>query len=253
MTALLRLLLVLLTCLSASLSACLTAAGEETRIAVAANFKPVAEELERVFEAETGHDVSLVIGSTAKLYTQIRMAAPFDAFLSADQSHAERLVTDGWAVEQTRFTYAIGQLTLWSRTRAVSADTLSDPEIKRIAIANPALAPYGVAAEEVMTALDASASNAQKLVLGENVGQAFAFVYTRNAEIGLVAVSQVLSVPESKRGYRWDPPTSTYRPVRQDAVLLRQGEDNIAAKAFLAFLQSAPAKAMIAAYGYRIE
>ena len=236
-----------------SLFACLSAAGEEARIAVASNFKPVMEELKSAFEANTDDELTLVSGSTGKLYTQIRMGAPFDVFLSADQAHIDRLTAEDLAVPDARFTYAIGQLTLWSPSRDVSAETLKDPKVKRIAIANPALAPYGAAAEDLIASLGATAAVSNKLVLGENIGQAFAFVYTRNAETGLVAVSQVLSLPENARGYSWDPPADSYRAVRQDAVLLKRGEGNPAAMAFMTFLQSPSARATIKSYGYRFE
>lgn len=228
------------------------ACAGEVSVAVATNFRSVLEGLRPDFERQTGHRLILSAGSTGKLYAQIGLGAPFDVFLSADQDHARKLVDRGLAIPGSRFTYAVGLLTLWTPQSVgwLDENSLSDPALIRLALANPDLAPYGRAATDLIHALGLGQSLSGKLVLGENVGQAFAFVQSRNAQLGFVALSQVLSLPAEKRGARWDPPVGLYRPIRQDAVLLQAGRDNPAASAFMAFLESEPIQGRLPALGY---
>lgn len=231
-------------------------AGEAT-IAVATNFREAADALAPAFERRYGHTVRFAAGSTGKLYAQIRNGAPFDVFLAADQRRAAKLGDDGDAVPGSRFTYAIGLLTLWSADPALfrdaGADVLVTARVRHVAIANPRLAPYGGAAREAMTSLGLWDRVQDKVVVGQNVGEAFAMVATRNAEAGFVALSSVLSPRNRATGSRWDVPADLYEPVRQDAVLLRRGSANPAARAFLEFLQSDAARRIIRGYGYRFE
>ena len=237
----------------AAASASPAALADDALIAVASNFKSTAEALEHLFEEESAHDVAIVPGATGKLYAQIRNGAPYDVFLSADAHHPERLLSDGIAIDGTAFTYATGRLTLWSPDRAdTGPHWLTDPDTRFVAIANPNLAPYGAAAVDALKTLDPDGRISGKLVRGESIGQAFAFVHSGNADVGFVALSQVLTLPEGARGYHWDVPTELYRPVHQDAVQLRRSRNNPSAQAFLAFLASDAAREVIQEHGYTL-
>lgn len=215
------------------------------------------EHLEADFESETGYDVTVISGSTGKLYAQIMNGAPFDVFLAADQERPRLLDKGGAAVGSTRFTYAIGRLSLWSpdpdRIGADGAAVLRDGNFRRLAMANPALAPYGVAARETLEALGVSDRLRDRIVLGENIGQAHAMVATGNAELGFVALSYVLSPRNDTPGSRWDVPQSLYSPIRQDAVLLRRAADNAAAVAFVAWFSGPRARQVVERFGYGVE
>lgn len=233
------------------------AVAGEAVVAVAANFAEVAERLEAEFERETGHTLTFVAGSTGKLYAQIGTGAPFDAFLAADQARPERLEEEGLAVAGSRFTYATGRLTLWSpepgRVGEDGSATLRQGEFRRLSIANPALAPYGAAAQQTLEKLGLWEGLKDKLVMGETVGQAHAMVASGNAELGFVALSYVQSPRNRTPGSRWDVPGELYAPIRQDAVLLARAAGNPAARGFLDYLRSARAKALIETYGYGVE
>ena len=222
-------------------------------IAVASNFLETAQQLADEFERQTENDLIITSGSTGKLYAQITQGAPFDVLLAADQERPRRLEETGAAVKGTRFTYARGRLALWSSddARAIRDSTALEPgRFSTLALANPDLAPYGAAARQALDRLGVWENVAGKIVFGENIAQTFAFVATQNAELGFVALSQVLSQRNRNGGSRWDIPISLYDPISQDAVLLRHGGDNAAAIAFLDYLQSAPAKKAIRAAGY---
>ncbi len=225
-------------------------------VAVATNFSAAMVELQREFQATSGHELTIVHGSTGKLYAQIRSGAPFDVLLAADQQRPQRLVAEGLALADTRFTYALGHLSLWStdpnRIPAAGAAALAQGDF-RLAMANPALAPYGAAAEEVLQALGLAETLRDRIVLGENVGQAHAMVATGNAELGLVARSYIMSDNNRLGGSRWDVPADLYKPIRQDAVLLKRALHNPAARDFLTFLRNPRARATIAARGYGLD
>jgi molybdate transport system substrate-binding protein len=239
-----------------SLSACFTNAHAETAlIATASNFRNVAEKLETAFERQSSHDISLVSGATGMLLAQVSNGAPFDVFLGADQTSAARLEVADDAVAGTRFTYAIGRLVLISTDRRAFAQgaqkVLEGARFRRLAIANPALAPYGVAAQDVIQHYGLQAKLTPKYALAQNVGQAFAFVASGNAEFGFVAFSYVADADNGFSGAWWEPPEETHRAIRQDAVLLTRAKDNAAAKAFLQFLKSPEGVSIIEASGYR--
>jgi len=246
--------------LIASLASALLIAGpsagraETALAAVAANFTETAEALLPAFRAATGHDVELTTGSTGKLYAQIGAGAPFDVMLSADAATPARLVEEGRAVAGTAVTYAVGRLTLWSadpgRIGGDGRAALEDAGLRFLAIANPELAPYGVAARQALTALGLWEAMQPKIVMGQNIGQTHAMVASGAAEIGFVALSAVLSPRTGNKGSRWDVPQELYAPIRQDGVLLNPGADNAAAKAFLDFLRSPEATEVIARFGY---
>jgi molybdate transport system substrate-binding protein len=225
------------------------AQAPNTNVAVAANFTEPSREIAQLFKSKTGDEAVLSFGSTGQFYTQITQAAPFQVFLSADQSTPKKLVDNGLAVADSLFTYAVGKLILFSRSPGLmmGEQTLREAKFNKIAIANPATAPYGAAAVETMKALGVYDALAGKIVQGENISQTFQFVDTGNAELGFVALSQVVA---AQGGSRWVVPSNLYGAIRQDAVLLRSGADNAAAKAFLAFLKGPEALAVIEKYGY---
>lgn len=233
------------------------AVAREAVIAVAANFAEAADALRPAFGSATGHTLVFTTGSTGKLYSQIVAGAPFDALLAADALSPARLEQEGHAVAGTRFTYAIGRLTLWSadagRIGPDGRAALGDPELRFVAIANPALAPYGIAAREALESLEMWDRLQSKIVMGENIGQTHSLVASGAAEIGFVALSAVSSPRAPAGGSRWDVPQELYHPIRQDAVLLHAGEDNAAARAFLDFLASDAARAVIGRFGYAVD
>ena len=224
----------------------------ETNVAVAANFTETAREIAAAFKQKTGHEAVLSFGASGQFYTQITQGAPFQVFLSADDSRPKKLVDDGLAVPDSRFTYAIGKLVLWSKTPGLvkGEDTLKAATFAKLSICNPVAAPYGAAAVEAMKSLKIYETLQPKLVEGATITQAYQFVETGNAELGFVALSQ-LTGPET--GSRWLVPQDLYSPIRQDAVLLKSGASNEAATGFVAFLKGPEARAIIEKYGYVLD
>jgi molybdate transport system substrate-binding protein len=220
-----------------------------TNAAVAANFTEPAKEIAQLFESKTGHRVLLSFGATGQFYTQITQGAPFQIFLSADQSTPKKLVDEGLTVADSLFTYAVGKLVLFSANAktVVGEPTLRDGKFNKIAIADPVTAPYGTAAVETMKALGVYDALVGKIVQGSNISQTFQFVDTGDAELGFVALSQVIVARGGSKGIV---SPNLYSPIRQDAVLLRNGADNEAAKAFLAFLKGAEAATVMERFGY---
>jgi molybdate transport system substrate-binding protein len=232
-----------------ALGGSLPAQAAQTNVAVAANFTDAANEIAEVFKERTGHEAILSFGSTGQLYTQITQDAPFEVFLAADDERPKKAVDEGFAVAGSQFTYAIGKIVLWSKDAnfVQSEATLNKGDFTKIAIANPTAAPYGAAAVQAMAALGVYDRLEPKIVQGNNIAQTYQFVATGNAELGFVALSQVVSGNE---GSRWEVPAALYEPIRQDAVLLEKGAGSEAAKAFVEFLQSPEAAPIIAKYGY---
>lgn len=234
--------------------ATVTRAGE-VPVAVAANFAAPAKQIAADFEKETGHKATLVSGATGKFYAQIRNGAPFEVLLAADDETAARLEKEGAAVAGTRFTYAIGRLVLWSGRPGLVDDkgeVLRKGDFAHLAIANPKLAPYGAAAVEVLTALKLPDAVQARLVVAENITQAHMFVVTGNAELGFVALSQVLKDGKVAEGSAWIVPANLHQPIRQDAILLDKGRGKPAAEAWLNYLKGDKAKAIIKSFGYEI-
>lgn len=228
---------------------CRVVLAETATVAVAANFTEAAKELAGLFERANSHKVVYSFGSTGQLYAQLSQGAPFDAFLSADQERPRMAIEAGYAIKGSDFTYATGRIVLFSMSRTLvnGEDTLRRPDFDKLAIANPATAPYGAAAVETMKALAVYDSLAQQLVQGGNIAQTYQFVKTGNAQIGFVALSQVSG---NEEGSRWLVPEHLYTPIAQDAVLLKHGEHNRAARAFLQFLQGPQARAVKEKFGY---
>ncbi len=228
----------------------ITSAGATTtNIAVAANFIGPANALAERFAAATGHTTTFSFGSTGHLYAQITQAAPYDAFLAADAARPKRAVVEGFADPDSRFTYAVGRLALWSPNpkRVVDERTLGTTLRGTIAIANPVTAPYGAAALQVMTALGVRDALADRIVHGNSVTQVHQFVATGNVELGFLALAQVVAIDN---GSWWTVPQTLHTPIHQQAVLLKRGADNPATVAFLDFLRQPETAAMIEGFGY---
>jgi len=224
--------------------------------AVAANFTRPMQALADRFEADTGHQLRLSFGSSSQLFAQIQNGAPFDVFLSADQAKPQALIDAGDALAGSDFTYAVGTLALWSATpdRFSNGEALlRSGDFSRLAIANPRLAPYGVAAMDVLERLGVSEQLGDQLVQGQNIAQTHQFVATGNAELGLVALSQLIDHRKVPTGTTWIIPNNYHHPIRQDAVLLSRAEDNAAARALLDYLRNDTTQALIETYGYHIE
>ncbi|MCO6391579.1 molybdate ABC transporter substrate-binding protein [Aliihoeflea aestuarii] len=226
--------------------------ADSVNIAVAANFTDAANEIAAAFAQASDHEAILSFGATGQFYTQITQGAPFEILLAADDVRPAQSVEEGYGVDGTVFTYAIGQLVLYSSEegKVIGAETLEAGDFQQIAIANPETAPYGKAAIETMEALGVYETLRPKIVQGQNIGQAYQFVETGNAEVGFVALGQV---SQTDAGSRWLVPQENYEPIRQDAVLLKTGEDNPAAEAFLEFLKGDEATAIIEKYGYALD
>ncbi len=232
-----------------ALFAAVPAVAAEIRVAVAANFIEPVKEIGALFTKATGHQAVFSSGATGQLYTQITQDAPFEVFLAADQATPQQAIDEGFAVAGTRFTYATGRLALFSKDPALvkGEAALTEGRFAKLAIANPATAPYGAAAVEAMKALGVHDAFAPKLVQGNNIAQTYQFVETGNAELGFVALSQIVRHAE---GSRWLVPDSLHAPIAQDAVLLKRGADSEAARAFLAFFKGPEGRAVVEKFGY---
>lgn len=229
------------------------ACAAEVKAAVAANFTAAISKLQPVFEKQSGHQLLPSFGATGQLYAQISNAAPFDVFLSADDQAPRKLVREGRAIAGTEFVYARGELALWSARKDYvdgKGVVLQRNDLAHIAIANPDTAPYGKAAVQTLLKLGRYEALKAKFVQGDNIAQAHLFVASRNAPLGFVALAQVLAMPESERGSWWRVPAEMHSPIDQQAVLLKTGDNNEAARAFLTFLRSPQAVAIIQELGY---
>lgn len=233
-----------------------TAWAERIRVAVASNFHSPFKTIAGAFEKQTGHEVEIIPGSTGKLYAQIIHGAPFHLFLAADSRRPALLEENGKVAPGTRVTYALGRITLWSpdptRMPQDGRNALRDKSIKRLAIANPKTAPYGLAAMQTLEKLGLWDAMRPHLIRGENIGQTFQFVSSRNAELGFVALSQVLDPANRQPGSRWDVPDDFYDPLMQDAVILKHAASHSAARSLWKFLQGETAGNLIKQFGYRL-
>ncbi len=229
------------------------AQAADTQVAVAANFTEPAREIARAFRATTGHNAILSFGSSGQFYAQMARGAPFEVFLSADTDRPKKAEQDGLGVAGTRFTYAVGRLALYSKTPRLvdnAGAVLKAGGFEKLAIADPVAAPYGVAAVATMNKLGVYKVLKPKLVMGTSITQAYQFVDTGAAELGFVAWSQVINTPG---GSRWLVPAGFHAPIDQQAILLYTGQNNPAARAFLAFLKTPAAVAVIRKYGYEVR
>jgi len=239
--------------LVAALFAASAAQGAGVSVAVAANFTAPMQKIAAVFEQDTGHKATLSFGATGKLYAQIANGAPFGILLAAEDSTPEKIAKEGLGDGATRFTYAIGQLVLWSKQAGyVDADgkVLNKSDWKHIAIANPKLAPYGLAAMQTLDKLGLTAQVQPRVVQGENIAQTYQFVASGNAPLGFVALSQVMEDGRLREGSAWMVPASMHEAIRQDAIVLKAAQDNAAAAALMQYLRGDKARAIIRSYGY---
>ena len=227
------------------------AGAADVSAAVAANFTKPAEELGAAFTAKTGDTVTFSYGATGALYTQISQGAPFEVYFAADNKRPTQAVAEGLAVDGTVFTYAIGKVVLYSPILDLTdgAAVLKANAFQHLSVADPRTSPYGAAAMETLEKLGLTEALTPRLVTGENISQALQFVDSANAELGFVALSQVIDKPAPQV---WRVPSEDYTPILQDAVLLKAGEADPAAAAFLEFLKGEEARAIIEKYGYEV-
>ena len=229
--------------------------ADTVNVAVAANFTEPAKELAAMLQKTTGHTAQLSFGATGAFYTQIKNGAPFDVLLAADSQTPARLEQEGDTAPGTRLTYATGQLVLWSAQPGLVDDkgeVLKSGHFNKIAIANPKTAPYGAAAVETINKLGLQAALQPKLVTGESIGQTYSFIASGNAELGFVALSQVMNGGKFKGGSMWLVPSNLHTPIVQEAVILKRAQDNPAAKAWMDLLRSPRGKELIRSYGYAV-
>ena len=240
------------TALALVMTLALPAAAGEVIAAVAANFTEPAQEIATLFTEKTGHTVTYAFGPSGQFYAQITQGAPFEVFLSADAARPKKAIEEGYAVAGSDFTYAVGKLVLWSADPARVDDkgAVLKTDLEHVAIADPKSAPYGAAAIEAMQKLGVYETLEPKLVTGKSITQAYEFVATGNAPVGFVAYSQVIG---KTVGSSWMVPADLYQPIRQDAVLLKTGAEDAAAKAYLDFLKTPEALEIIRKYGYVTE
>ena len=230
--------------------------ADELKVAVASNFYPTMKLIAKHFELKTDgssgqqHKVILIPGSSGKHYAQIINGAPFDVFFSADIDRARLLEQEGRAIAGTRFTYALGKLILWSSIDNYvdsKGEVLNKKDFRYLAIANPKLAPYGKSAEEALRSLKLWTNLKKRLVQGENIAQTFQFISTGNAKLGFVAYSQIMNPGLSIDGSFWEVPQSIYKPIEQQAVLLK---DSYIGREFLSFVKSDESLSIIYESGY---
>jgi len=239
----------------AASSVAASAVAGEVQVAVAANFTAPMQAIARQFEQDTGHKAVAALGATGQFYAQIKNGAPFDVFLAADDVRPARLEAERQTVPGSRFTYATGSLALWSAQPGYvdgQGAVLKQNAFRHLAIANPKAAPYGLAATQVLDKLGLAAAVKPKIVQGQSIAQTQQFVASGNAELGFVALSQVYKDGQLSAGSAWLVPGELHDPIKQDAVILAKGKDNPAAQAFVDYLKSPKAAAIIKSYGYQV-
>ncbi len=241
--------------LACILVAAAPAFADEISIAVAANFTAPMKLIAAEFEKESGHKVVASFGATGKFYAQIKNGAPFEILLAADDETPTKLVKENAGVVGSQFTYAVGKLVLWSAKPGLvdgAGAVLKKGDFAHLSVADPKLAPYGAAGVETMKALGVYESVQPKVVTAENITQAYQFISSGNAELGFVALSQVLKDGKIE-GSSWLVPANLYSPIRQDAVVLDKGKGQPAVDALMKFLKGDKAKAIIKSFGYELS
>ncbi|WP_024695305.1 molybdate ABC transporter substrate-binding protein [Pseudomonas syringae] len=241
--------------LAFTLTGTASALADEVQVAVAANFTAPIQAIAKDFERDTGHKLVAAFGATGQFYTQIKNGAPFEVFLSADDTTPAKLEQEGDTVKGSLFTYAIGTLALWSAKEGYVDDqgsVLKGNQYQHLSIANPKTAPYGLAATQVLGKLGLVDATKAKIVEGQSITQAYQFVSTGNAELGFVALSQIYKDGKLTSGSAWIVPAALHDPIKQDAVILNKGKDNPAAKALVQYLKGPQAAAIIKSFGYQL-
>ncbi|MCY4657473.1 MAG: molybdate ABC transporter substrate-binding protein [Gammaproteobacteria bacterium] len=241
-------------CFSLLFCASVCGAKDQLSIAVATNFLVPLQSLAQEFSEHSEVDIRVTSGSTGKLVAQLLLGAPHDVFFSADQERVEKLLHEGLAYASSRFTYAIGQLVIWVPGKEISGLPLLSflcEESDMIVIPNPKVAPYGRASEEVLQACPESFHKSTKLIVAENVGQAYSFLETSNARIGFVSLSYVKNSPDIAPNSFKVIPESMHTAIMQDAVMLKQSELSDQAEQFMTFVKSNRGKEIIHSFGYR--
>jgi len=234
-----------------------SASAQTISVAVASNALDAVKRISRDFQKQYGHTVRLSSGSTGKLYAQIYNGAPYDIFLAANAREPERLEQQGYSTANSRFTYAVGQLSLCRQgnTKNISiTELLNDPTIQRLAIANPKTAPYGVAARQVLESMGLWQTLRPSLIRGENISQAYQYFMTGNTQLAFLATSQIKSRPNSQQVNCVLVEQKYYQPIRQQAVVLTRAANKAAVKLYVAYLKSAQVKELLhQRFGYSVE
>jgi len=248
-----RIVVLILTAMGLTHEAC----AQELRVAAASDLQFVMPELAAQFEKQSSVRLNVTYGSSGNFFSQIQSGAPFDLFFSADMDYPRRLVSGGLAEPDTLFQYALGQIVIWAPANS-NLDperdywkALLDPSVQKIAIANPEHAPYGRAAVAALKKAGLYDLLQTKLVYGENISQAAQFVQSGNAQAGLLALSLALS-PAMRDGKRWQIPGDLHPPIQQAAVVLKSSSGPHAARAFLEFLKTPPARSTLSHFGFQI-
>lgn len=234
------------------------ASAAELRVAVAANFLGTLQQLAALYEEETGDRVTLSAGSSGALYAQIVNGAPFDLFFSADAARPAALVEEGLADPASRFTYALGVPVLWSDSVMDMGDPralLAGDSFRFLALADPRNAPYGVAAQQILTAFDLwdALDRDRRLVRGQTITQTYSQIASGAAELGFVALAQVKDADGRIAGSHWIPPAELYDPITQDVVMLARARNPDVARQFLDRIRSERATGIIEAAGYQVS
>jgi molybdate transport system substrate-binding protein len=250
---------VMLLRLAVALLLCASTFAQEITVAAAADLSSALPDIIAKYKSETGLDVRLTLGASGNLTTQIRNGAPFDVFFSADEDYPRQLIDAGLAESDSLYRYAVGRLVLWVPNdvpvdvQKLGINTLLDPAVKKISIANPQHAPYGRAAESALRHFGIYDQVSSRLVLGENVSQAAQFVESGNAQAGLIALSHALSPALKSKGRYWTVPLDAYPALNQAAVVLTRSRNQAAARKFLEFVRSPEAASLLASYGFTLS
>src|ERR1700722_11242177 len=234
------------------------ATTQEITVAAAADMSAALPDLVAAYTKKTGEAVKLSFGASGNLTNQIRNGAPFDIFFSADEQYPQQLIGEGLATKETLYRYAVGRLVLWVPNDSpldlskLGIKALLEPSVKKIAIGNPATAPYGRAAEAALKHFGIYDQVSSRFVVGENISQAAQFVESGNAQAGLIALSHALAPAMKDKGRYWTVPLSAYPTLNQAAVVISKSKQSDAAKKFLDFLRSPEASSLLTRYGFSL-
>lgn len=229
------------------------------RVAAASDLRFVMAELQQEFNKQSpGISIDATFGSSGNLFAQISNRAPYDVFLSADIQYPEKLAEQKLIDPDSLFRYANGHIVLWVRkdspfdVEQAGAEILHDPRLKKVAIANPKLAPYGRAAEAALKTLGQYDHLQEKLVLGESVAQTAQFAETGAADVAVIGKALAVAPQFVGKGKFWPFPANSYPPIEQAGVILAQAEDVVAARKFCKFLGSKAARQILVKFGFEL-